>query len=184
MSELGNFLHSQIELQKIKNSEMASQLGLGASHLSQLLKGKRRSVNAETLNKMVAGISESEAIQGKLLEAYFRDQTTPRRKDWIVVAPSKRGHIREATADYGRKLKDPISSLEELLRREAVPIETVRALHKIVSQLPGQHSLQELVKELGNFTEDALGPKKGGNINVVKHDVLPPTNTHRAAPAK
>lgn len=154
MSLLGNFIAEEIKRQKIEDGEMAAKLGLGKSHLSQIKRGIRPSLNDETLAKLVHHISDDPTVRAGVLQAFLRDRALPDMKDWINVSPPHgSGRVKEETpAVYG----DPIKKVEQQLRALALPTKTVESLSTIIAALPSYDHLQELVNELASFTHDAF----------------------------
>lgn len=164
MSNLGNFLAAQIEKDGGTSRDMAARLGLDPSQLSGFVSGNRPSCNTSTLAKMVEGISDDPTVRCKLLEAYFRDQTAPEMRDWIHVDPhasTAATVLRETTGTYRTGFtpppEDPLDQLIAVLRELAIPTAIIRALTIVIRAVPDHTALGDLLRELGEFTNDALG---------------------------
>lgn len=162
MSEFGNYLRSVIKRSGKPAYEFAARMGVGDTHLSAFVRGRRVGVNSETLAKMVAGISDDPHVQAGLLEAYFKDLALPEMKDWVSVFPPSR--LIETPPIYGPK--DDAERIALLLRRLALPTAVVTALFKLIETMPDRDALQDLVIDLAEFAEDALQPKP---LNRVPH---------------
>ena len=81
----------------------------------------------------------------------FRDLSIPKLKSWVHVTPP--GRTKEEQVDRGHGAIDKVCAA---LRDLALPTETVESLHLIISAIPHYSALHDLVKDLAEFTRDAL----------------------------
>ena len=153
MSDLGNFLSTQLEAQNISGMAMAARMGIDRSHFSQFINGRRQSCNIETLMKMAVGVSEDPTIQAGFLEAYFRDQCVERFKSWVSVDPESESGalLREDPPDA-----DPIDELSRTLRSLRLTHKSIRALGDIARFIPGRHKFEVVIEDLGKFAREEL----------------------------
>lgn len=91
MSNLGNYLKAFLDrhpdLLKKKKKHLAAAMGIVASHLSAILRGKRTSFNIETVAKMTKGISSDPKEQAEFLTAYLLDQCPAQARRLVTIQP-------------------------------------------------------------------------------------------------
>jgi hypothetical protein len=155
MSDLGAFLENQLESQKKTAVEMAATMMIHPTLVSGFIKDRRRSCNVETLMKMAAKISPDEAVQAKLLEAYFRDQCLPRFKDWIRVDSESKWSsiVREASGENTPEGKATRVLVENLT---GLPVKIIEALGWIARFIPGRQKFRVVIQDLGNFARGEI----------------------------
>jgi len=73
MTALGQFISDQIEKQGVTAKVMAERMGIAASVLSNMVNGKRTSVNLATFCRMAAAISEKPSVQAAFFLAALHD---------------------------------------------------------------------------------------------------------------
>lgn len=178
MSQLGTFLENEMQRQGLTANELAAQMGINRTLISNYVNDRRVSCNVETLMRMVRGIGHEEELQAALLEAYFRDQCIEKYKPWVKVDPEAQWSsiIREEPPDSGARrgsgYDSEVASLARLLRQLQLPTKIIEAFADMARYMPGKHKFRVVIEDLGKFAkeelerEDPLQPKP---LNRVPH---------------
>jgi hypothetical protein len=146
MSNLSNifrvYLKSNPELNQI---QLARKLGIVPSHLTHILKGRRRGFGPKLLTEIILRISPKPEIQAQFLAAYLRDQFEPELHHLVDIAPSRFLKIKK------RASKDSYDHLAAELRRLAVDEDIVAGLLRLGKAARSKPAMARVINDLAKI---------------------------------
>jgi len=146
MSNLSNifrvFLKNNPEMNQI---QLAKRLGIVPSHLTHILKSRRRGFGPKLLTEVILRISHKPEIQAQFLAAYLSDQFGPELHHLVDITPTRLLKVKM------RASKDSYDHLAVELRKLAVDHDTVQALLRLGKAAGSNPVIARVIKDLAKI---------------------------------